>query len=352
MKPQALFRFGKLVAINLLIFVLLLLILEIVFRLLGWGYNSGPTNQDPTYGFVHPPNYLYKMYSPSGEYGNYMVYYDSLGRRSQLPSLMKSSQKKRSIIFLGDSFTEALQVPFDSSFIGRLAHQYPSTEFFNYGVGGYSPVLFYLQCKNILQHHKIVPSLVIMVLYSNDVREDSTYITKAVFRKSDNELIAINGGKKNSLIAYLRKLYIAKMLKRIFVQKNFEKKKSLTRLQGRMVNRLLEENPDLNNTLSGSYILKTDSLLKKYNIPFYITAIPSRYKNFTKNTSETLYAEKVSAWATQHKISFIDINLSFNKAYTLNDTKYFFDIDMHFNLAGQRLMSVILEQQLQKYFIQ
>jgi hypothetical protein len=351
MKHLVLSKVGRLLAVNFLVLCFLLLLVEILFRLFGWGYSSSPVNADPVFHHVHPPNYQYKMYSPSGEFGNFLVYYDSLGRRSQLPSIStNSNNKKKKIVFLGDSFTEALQVPYDTSFIGLFSIKYPGIEFLNYGVGGYSPVLSYLKCKNILRSEKIFPSLVLMTLYSNDVREDSSYISKAVY--NSNELVRINGGSKNSLTTNLRKLYIARMIKRISVQRSFETRKSLTLLNGKVVNRLIEENPDIDNTLSEVYILKTDSLLKQYNIPFFITAIPSRYKNFSRDIDDKLFAEKVADWANHHDIRFIDIHNRFNKEYISSNRKFFFEIDVHANAAGHQLIASILEEKLRSYFAQ
>ena len=342
----------KLITINLCVLIFLLAIVEIIFRLLGWGYNNSPADRDSVLCYVHPSNYLYKSYSPSEEFGDHMIYFDSLGRRSQLPGVAKRrSTASKKIVFLGDSFTEALQVPYDSSFIGLLAAKYDDVEFLNYGVTGYSPILHYLQCKRILTEHKIKPAAVIMVLYSNDVRDDSSFINMAVLSEPDHELLAINCGKKNSFIAWIRNLYFVRMMRKTYIKWNYSKKnKLLTEIDGRVVNRLIEENPNLENTLTEHYILKTDSLLKKHQVLFYITAIPSRYKNFTENITDTLFAEKTAKWANQKNIPFIDVHSHFNNQYQISKQRFFYEIDVHANAPGHKLMAHGLDLALENHF--
>src|SRR5688572_10805366 len=116
----------------------MLLIVEIILRIAGVGHSNSPTDADPVLNWVHPKNYLYKMYSPSREFGGYKVYFDSCGRRSQLQGVARGKLKSTmSVVLLGDSFVEALQVPYDSSAVGILSAQYPRTQVLNYGVTGY-----------------------------------------------------------------------------------------------------------------------------------------------------------------------------------------------------------------------
>ena len=332
----------KIVSVNFFVLLALLVILEIVLRLLGYGYNNSPADPDPVLHHVHPANYLYKLYTPGEEFGNFMVYYDSLGRRSQLPGLAGKGSTKinKTVAFFGDSFVEALQVPYDSSFIGLLSKKFSDARFLNYGVTGYSPVLSYLQCRKMLEQHKVLPDIVVMMLYSNDVRDDSTYIRRAVYSEDNHELSGIKGGDRHELFTFFRKLYLARMIRKAMVKWEFQRKHKDYRLvNGVMVRGLLEESPDISNTLTEEYVLKTDSLLKSYGISFYIAVIPSRYRNFTSDTGFVPFSAKIRSWAASRNISLISMDSAFDAA----GRKLFYNIDVHCNAEGHKVLASVFE---------
>ena len=305
------------------------------------GYSNSPADADPVYNWVHPKNYQYRIYTPSREFGGYKVYFDSCGRRSQLPEAAEKEPRSTLLVaFLGDSFVEALQVPYDSSFVGILSADYPNTAMLNYGVTGYGPLLYYLQCKQMLGEHKINPAAVFMVLYSNDIRNDSAFLNRAVFNSSGNDIIAVNGGKKNSLKALLRKSYLVRLCRKTYLQWQYARKtKNKTGPKGTVVNGLLEEMPLLDSTLTARYILKTAALLQQHNIPLYLTAIPSRYINFTGDTSVTSFAQIAEEWSQKNHIPFVNLHRSFDSVSVHTGQELFYTIDVHCNAAGHALIA-------------
>lgn len=336
----------KLVFVNLMVLLALLLVVEIVLRIMGYGYSNSPADPDPVLHHVHPADYFYKVYTPGGEFGDFTVYYDSLRRRSPLPGNMKTDSAKKTVAVLGDSFVEALQVPYDSSFVGLLARRFPDTRFLNYGVTGYSPVIHYLQCKKMLSEHKVIPDAVLMVLYSNDVREDSGYVRRAYFSKPGNQLAGVRGRKVNAFNSLARKLYLARVIRKSMVKWEYRQKNKNGRLvQGVMVHGLLEESLPVENSLTAEYILKTDSLLKKHGIPLYLAVIPSRYINFTGDTSFVPFSTKLQAWAMDSGLPCISPDGAFNAA-AIRGERLFYNIDVHFNPAGHRVMASVLEERM------
>lgn len=77
----------------------------------------------------------------------YPIYVNSLGFRDarvrDVP-LQRPANVRYRLLFIGDSFTEGLGVPWDSSFVGRVAHalRMDSVEVLNAGMIANSPVLF------------------------------------------------------------------------------------------------------------------------------------------------------------------------------------------------------------------
>lgn len=346
-----LFRTAKLIGINASVFFLMLLLAECCLRFLNKDFGNSPTDADQFVNYVHPSHYHYNMFTPSGEFGGYSIYFDSLRRRAQVPELaIQRPGNAPNIVFLGDSFTEALQVPYDSSFIGILSTHFPHASLLNYGVTGYGTILYYLQCKKMLKEHGIRPAAVFLTLYSNDVRDDSAVLNRAVFDSNKKEIIAIDGGRKNSLVAWLRKFYLVRTVNKLFLQWKFtQKAKKERELKGVLINNLLEEAPALENTISSQYILKTDSLLKTRNIPLYITAIPSRYKNFTGDFSRELFAEKTEAWCRANNLSYINLQAAFDSSYHQKSLNLFYSKDVHCNANGHNEIASVFSKIVGKY---
>jgi len=337
------------VAINILVLLLMLIPIELALRFFHLGYSNAPVDADHVVNWKHPVDYRYTMFTPSGEFGGFPVYFDSLGRRNQLPEKAKHRDASDStIVFLGDSFVEALQVPYDSSFVGILSNRFPKVSFLDYGVTGYGAVLYYLQCRRMLEEHHVQPSAVFMVLYSNDVRDDSAFLDRAVYRPGDHEIVAIDGGKRNTLLPLLRQSYLARTINKMYLQWKFSREVARNYKTIAMVNGYAEESPSLENSLTASYILKTDSLLQQHHIPFYITVVPSKYSNYTGHSPDHLFATKAAVWSRQHQLSFIDLQTPFREASQKNHERFFYAADVHYNAAGHRLTADVLAATIER----
>lgn len=337
------------IAVNIPVLLLLLLFVELGLRVLHLGYSNCPVDADHVLNWRHPFNYRYKMFTPSGEFGGFPVYFDSLGRRAQVPELApEHSLSDSSIVFLGDSFVEGIQVPYDSTFIGLLAARFPHVSFLNYGVTGYGAVLYYLQCRTMLEQHRVQPSAVIMMLYSNDVRDDSAFLDRAI-SGTNNEITAIDGGDANGLLQWLRNSYLARTANKIYLQQKYSYALSHHKSSPlAVVNGYAEEAPGLDRAITSMYIRKTDSLLRQRNIALYVTAVPSRYSNFTGSAPDSLFAARAMRWCQANSLRFIDLQHGFAVENAARHEHLFFEKDVHFNAAGHRLAASILEETIAK----
>lgn len=327
-------KYLKIVLVNLLVLAGLLLVLELALRVLYRNDGNSPANPDPVLNWVHLSNYRYTMFTPSGEFGGFEVYLDSLGRRAQLPEkTVSSNSNMASYIFLGDSFTEALQVPYDSCFTGILSRQFVNDRFLNYGVTGYSPVLYYLKSLQILRSNDTKPKAAFITLYSNDVREDSTLLARTEWEKGI--IKAVNGGEANSWHNVFRRSYLVLLLNRFYKQWNYQRSHP-DQGNGVVINGKLEENPELEGTLTADYLMKTDSLYRSLNMPLYITAIPSRYREKTGQTDRRYFSSIVKEWAEKNNLSYIDLEpYFFTDSISTGSQPLFFNKDMHCTAAGQ-----------------
>ena len=187
-----------------------LFIAEIIFRIFHIGYGNNPLERSKIYHHTHPLNYSFRMYDPNGEYGGHDVYYDNLGFRTKNKSIsiLDHQNNVDSILFLGDSFTEAAQVAYEDTFV-NLVESTLGIPTINLRCPLFS-IIYKLITKNIIS--KFSAKTVIMQIYTNDFRSDKNFFENAKFY--NNEVIAVDGGENNFLISLLRKSYVARFLRK------------------------------------------------------------------------------------------------------------------------------------------
>jgi len=328
----------KLLLGNLLVFLVLLIIVEVALRALNIGFGNTPLNPDPVFHHVHPGDYRFVSYSSTGEYEGYEVYLDEAGRVSDPggEAGMPEKQPGKVAAFLGDSFTESLQVPYDSSFIAQLGRQATDFKMENYGVASYSPSLHYLTAKHKLLQQQPLPDKVFIMLYSNDVEDDRTYLKDAVYDAS-GDLVAINGGKPDRFVVLMRQSYLVRLLRKaqITIKYALDGERSESVAAAGVVGEYIEEIPEWEGTESAAYLLRTVQLLEAQGTEVYVTVVPSKYCHFNQNYDVEELSEKVEKWAGQHNVRFIDLTGPFRQWREQHpDRKLFFEKDIHFNEAG------------------
>ena len=311
-----------------------LILLEISFRYFEIGFGNNPLENSRTYHHVHPKNYSFKMHDPNSEYGGYNVYYDDSRFRSpdQNTNITESYNTPDSIVFLGDSFTEGIQVNYQDSFVSliNLALDLPTL---NLGVSSYSPTIYYLQSKYILD--KLLGETVIMQIYVNDFYDDNLFIEKAILKK--NELVGIDGGKSNHVIRFLRKSYVARFIRRsqLIIKKILSEPRNFN-LSGAYEYEQNISDVDIKNTVK--MIKRTEMTLKKQNKRLFVFLVPSKALSLQNKCcqSDNLYKRFYNQLA-KNEISLIDVAPYFEN-YN-NQNKLFFPKDPHLTEEGHKLIT-------------
>ena len=70
---------------------------------------------------------------------------------------------KYDIAFIGDSFTEAIGVEYDSTFVGLLAKAHPKLKVANLGVASYAPSVYLKKVECLLEKAIEFDHLIVMV---------------------------------------------------------------------------------------------------------------------------------------------------------------------------------------------
>ena len=306
------------------------LIAEVFLRILGVGYGNAPLERSKTYSHVHPTSYEFFMYDPDGEYGGYKVFYDELGRRvpSQRSQTTQFVNEGNAILFLGDSFTEGNQVPYDDTFVSLVGETLGSPTL-NFGVSSYSPMIYQLQAKNVLPDFK--GSTVVLQVYGNDFGHDEARLKRADF--DGNELVGIDGGSNNALISLARESYFLRFVR-----------KSQLLIQTILSNDL-DQAYDFERDVKDEQMANTVKIIKTIKSSLdaqgkrlVVFLIPSKSLSLLNNCciEDVLYTKFYAALA-EVNVETIDVKSTFENISI--QSELFFERDMHLTSLGHRAIA-------------
>lgn len=147
----------------------MLLLAEAGLRMGGiGGTNEGLSNYafDPILGWS--PHRERAMFRSSPFFEAHFVHFNPDGFATDEAGLHQAADRKRpSLALVGDSFTEAFQLPYEQTFASRLAQARPDLQVLNLGVGGYSPDQYLLSARHRLKGFN-VSQLVVVIFPWND----------------------------------------------------------------------------------------------------------------------------------------------------------------------------------------
>ncbi|MEM8894004.1 MAG: hypothetical protein AAGC88_05465 [Bacteroidota bacterium] len=106
----------------------------------------------------------------------YKLVTNSLGLRSNESTNVKlQKDAKRRILVIGDSFTEGVGMSMDETFVGLAQNVLPNIELLNAGVVSYSPFLYYLKIKYLLEIVGLEVDEVIVYVDISDIQDEVIY---------------------------------------------------------------------------------------------------------------------------------------------------------------------------------
>jgi hypothetical protein len=100
---------------------------------------------------------------------------NSLGFKDQSCRRVGLSANKKRIIFIGDSFTESMGMTWEESFAGIVSAKLPDDEILNAGVVSYSPKLYYLKTKYLIENIKLKFDELYVFIDNSDPLNEITY---------------------------------------------------------------------------------------------------------------------------------------------------------------------------------
>jgi hypothetical protein len=151
---------------------------------------------------------LLSNFDGNGTWGplTYRVCTNYLGLRDDC-SNTKTSGNKFDIAFIGDSFTEAMGVRYEDSFVGMFSASYPNLKVANLGVASYAPSVYLKKIEWFLDKGIVFDHLIVFIDIS-DIQDEAIFY----FEKDNGSLGMYDHSKEASSITKVK----------IFVQNNFK----------------------------------------------------------------------------------------------------------------------------------
>lgn len=125
----------------------------------------------PVYGHTFPPNY--EGDEQWGTTRNNVVT-NSLGFKDATSREVPLRPDRKRVLFVGDSFTEGVGVPYEETFVG-LGSAFPNLDVLNAGVSDYGPSVYYLKTKYLLDLGLQVNEIIVYVDISDVADEAVSY---------------------------------------------------------------------------------------------------------------------------------------------------------------------------------
>jgi hypothetical protein len=292
------------------------------------------------------------------------IYTNSLGFKDKSCREITLVPDKKRVLFIGDSFTESMGMTWDESFPGILAHELPHLEILNAGVVSYSPKLYYLKVRYLLEQKKLRFDELYVFIDNSDPLNELTYRDFEIYSKKSLKDFRMNLNRylfKHSYIYYSISNKLISSRRKSKVTENWNPVSGPAVLDEFSTN----QEDFTAATVYWSYSQKTfekwgksgleladlnmqnlTDLCRQYKIRLTVVIYPWT----PMIINHDLYNIQVSHWeefCRQNEIRFINLYSSFinNRAPDETIRKYFIPGDVHWNQEGNRFVA----EQLKPY---
>lgn len=284
----------------------------------------------------------------------YIIKTNSLGFKDGATREIALKSDKERILIIGDSFTEGLGYDYEKIFCGLLQElMKDSIEILNAGLTSYSPKLYYLKVKYLLDMGLKFDKLIVMLDIS-DIQDESIYESfqprkeQSTFRKIDVKLSNYSFSYHHIFRDLLKKIASKQSNNGKFSDAETFLETSIDdRGKWTYDKKVFEDWGKVGLELGSKNLLKLSDLCKENSIDMSLVVYPWP-EQITQNDSLSIQSIYWAEFCKTNKIDFIDLFPYFfesESALTVVD-KYFIKGDDHWNNEGHRLIAEKLYEKI------
>jgi hypothetical protein len=266
---------------------------------------------------------------------DYLVCTNSLGfKDSSNQKNVELAINKYRIVIIGDSLTEGLGYSFEKTFVGLVDKSVDKTriEVLNAGVMSYSPKLYYLKTKYLLEELKLQFNELYVFIDISDIQDEVVYenfMSPSYLSLSEEIDVFLYN---NSLTYHVGKQYLT-IAHELRLKEERPKWTSDTTIFQKWGKRGL--------TLASNNMEELFLLCKQNGIKMTIAVYPWPYqiKMKDKDSLQVVFWKK---FADEHGIDFLNYFPDFIQEPTIPEeviNKYFIEGDVHWNERGHKIIA-------------
>jgi lysophospholipase L1-like esterase len=283
--------------------------------------------------------------------------------------------ERKTVLFIGDSHTEGVGVLYRDCFPNLIQKENRDLQVFNASAVSYSPRLYYLKAKHLIEEQNFIPDEIFVMIDISDIQNEiiyKRYIEEKKFLSSTGQHI-YEFFHRHSLIYYRSKNIISGIQQRKFaresevfreyVQKsNFEETFSLyVDFFDNFDDKVLLSDPNFHNVGSWLYdeeylpllkkglelgaenILKLKKLCDEYEIKLSLSVHPWK-EQISKGMPTDMYVNFWKYLCEEENIPFLNLYPAFiwPKINMITSGGFFIPNDNHWNEAGHRIVAMEL----------
>lgn len=298
----------------------------------------------------------------NGKFGSYNFVTNSMGFKDKLNRKINLKKAKHRILFIGDSFTEGLFLPYEKTFVGVIDKELSSNniEVLNAGVSSYSPIIYFKKIEYLINLEFEFDELIVFIDISDIEDEALSYRMKnskvikikdkKKIKEKKNKRNLINFLKKNFYITYSFLNYVHDKSIPTLNKKNISEKDFIDFIISEKhtrdkwtLNQKIKKNYEIGIENALNYMKLLTELCKKNDIEISIAVYPWISQIYYKD----LNSLQVSIWqrfAEKNNLKFYNFFPAFiNNNENLSKIDYIKDItiphDVHLNEKGNLIIA-------------
>jgi hypothetical protein len=309
--------------------------IEALLRFVGPVENIYVGVPHPQWHHWYRANLHYLVVPEHGELGGHAVDFnaDGMPMRADLPSADVVS-----VVFLGDSFTAAMEVTESYRFVSLVGRRLPVPAL-NFGCRSFSPILTRLMLEHFSE--RINPTAMVLQLCTNDIHDDLIRSQLAV-RDDEGRIIAVPPSTLELVASHSRLVQLAVKGYRI---RSYNRDMQ-QRTGGRWVPDRLS--PAFTRPIEDWYtsaerapfegdILEIARWCRQRNCRLWLMPIPDRGNLLIGETD--YFVDYCRKFAAEHEIAVIDLEPAFRRG---DVAKLFFRVDSHLTPVGHGVVAQVI----------
>lgn len=310
---------------------------EVALRIARLGYNHSPFESDPVLHHVHPRSYEFRSYVPSGEFGGHLIRYDEAGFRVD-PSAEAAADRMADtrIAVVGDSFIEALQVPFENTAAAVLDELCPQAVAKSFGVSSYSPAIYTLLWPAEIAAFE--PTHVALVLFENDPKDDQRYHAAGRFGPA-GDLTAVPGPERSIWFTIGRQSYLLRLVRRMYQSWAFSGPEHEDPASYAEATALTD--------LTRGFLRQFAAQVEDAGAELIVAVVPPRASVLNPDsTSSGSFSAQVRELCERESWTYVELEAPFRATAAASTMPLYFSTDFHWTAAGNRVAALALASEL------